>query len=1050
MSDDEEDPKTEPPSPRKIKQAWEEGQIPVSRDVIGVASVAAGVGALFLVGPSFVDSLIGIFGSSLRGLSQGGAPLEAAPFARPLLLGLASCAAAALAAAGAAVAQTQGYLWPHLALPDFSRLAQGTRLKKLFSKEALADLGLSFAKVLALSVVLWRSARVELTSLPNLVGATPGALLTGVFAPLARCTGAVLVTLGLLAGLDLAVARYRFNQKMKTTREEAKREHKEDEGDPMLRARRRRRHRELAKGRPAVEVPRADALVVNPTHIAIAIRYRRDEDKAPRVTAKGKGVLAEKMRELARENGVPIVQDIPLARLLYKRVKVGREVPAQTYKAVAAVLAFVYRITGKSFRSPGMSASDPATGAPGPGKGVTAQTALAFAVLGVLSILILPVPPLIVDLLLALSIGLSVLMLLVALGLKRPLDFSVFPSLLLIATLFRLGLSVATTRLILLNGSGGTAAAGHVIEAFGRFMVGGSLVVGAVVFLILLVVNFAVITKGSGRISEVAARFTLDALPGKQMSIDADLAAGLLDDKEARARRSLLEHEVEFFGAMDGASKFVRGDAIAGLAITGINLVGGLIAGLLRDHLSLAQAASTYTLLTVGDGLVTQMPALLISTAAGMVVTRAAGDDLGTQVQGQIFGSSKVLASTSLVLGAMALIPGLPALAFGPLALGTYLLSRRAKAAEQKPASATPQPEAKKGERLQDLLQLDALALDLGFGLLPLIDSAKGGELPGRITALRRKLAEELGVVLPPVHLRDNLRLEPNEYRLSLRGVELARGKAWADRVMALDPSGQTPTVPGLSAKEPAFGLPAVWIIPADRPKAERAGLTLVDPASMVTTHLSELLRRNAHELVGRQEVQELLALTGKEAPKLVEDVVPAVLTLGALVQVVRGLLREGISVRDLRTVLESAADAAPKSKDPVFLVEQARRRLSRQITGRVSDGGVVKALTLDHPTEDLLRSTAGASDGELALAPDVETARRLIGAIEAKAASLAAEGRPAVLLAPPDLRKPLFDFASRFVPDLWVVSARELVPGTSVEPAGLVQVSHPSQGAAS
>ncbi len=671
-----------------------------------------------------------------------------------------------------------------------------------------------------------------------------------------------------------------------------------------------------------------------------------------------------------------------------------------------------------------------------------AQSLMAIAVLGVLGILILPVPPIAVDLLLALSIGLAVLMLLVALGLKRPLDFSVFPSMLLIATLFRLGLSVATTRLILLHGGEGPSAAGHVIETFGRFMVGGSLVVGGVIFLILLVVNFAVITKGSGRVSEVAARFTLDAMPGKQMAIDADLAAGIIDDKEAKNRRTNLERESEFFGAMDGASKFVRGDAIAGLAITFINIVGGLISGLLRDNLSLAKAAETYTLLTVGDGLVTQMPALLISTAAGIVVTRAAGDDLGTQVHGQVFGNSKVLMSTSIVLGFLAILPGLPFFAFGSLSAGAWLLSRRAKKMERRRVTPTAATEAKKPERIQDLLALDAVAMDVGFALLPLIDVAKGGELPGRITALRKKLAEDLGVVLPPLHLRDNLRLDSNEYRVQLRGVEVARGFAWSDRLMALDPAGGKPAIEGISAREPAFQLPAVWITHADRPRAENLGLTLVDPSSMLTTHLAEILRKNAHELVGRQEVQELLSIAAREAPKLVEDTIPGVLNLGELVRVVRGLLREGVSVRDLRTILEAVADAAPKSKDTAFLVEQTRRRLSRQITSHIcSEKGVVRAITIDRPTEDMLRATVGAADGELALAPDVETARRLIGALESKAASLAAEGCPAVVLAPPDLRKPLFDFASRFVPDLWVISARELSSGTTVEPAGMVQV---------
>lgn len=681
----------------------------------------------------------------------------------------------------------------------------------------------------------------------------------------------------------------------------------------------------------------------------------------------------------------------------------------------------------------------------------TGEILAAIAVLGILAILILPVPPVALDVLLAFNIGISVMMLLVALGLKKPLDFSVFPSLILIITLFRLGLNVATTRLILVNGGSGPGAAGDVIETFGRFVVGGSLIVGFVIFLILLIVNFMVITKGSGRVSEVAARFTLDALPGKQMSIDADLAAGAIDDAQAKARRAELEGETEFFGAMDGASKFVRGDAIAGLLITGINLIGGLAAGLLRDGLSLADAVETYTLLTVGDGLVSQMPALLVSTAAGILVTRAEGADLGTQVAGQIFGNQRVLASTAAVLGALSLLPGLPFLAFGGLAGGTYLLSRRAgKMATRR--SAAPKIEQPKpgGDRIQDLLVVDALELHVGYGLLPLIDLEKGGELPGRVTALRKRLAEELGIILPSVHLRDDLQLEPNEYRVLMRGQEIAKGSAWADRMMALDPGGKAPAVEGIAAKEPAFGLPSVWILSRDRSKAEILGLTLVDGASVVTTHLSEVLRRNAWELLGRQETQDLLAVVGKEAPKLVEDVVPGTLTLGELVRVLRGLLREGVSVRDLRTILEAVADAAPRSKDPIFLVEMARRRLSRQITAKVASGaGAVRAVTIDRATEELLRSSLGQSDGEATLAPDLDTARKLIGGLETQLAQLSSAGQPPVLLAPPDLRKPLFDFASRFLPEVHVVCARELVPGTTVEPAGALQLTAGHRGAA-
>ena len=677
--------------------------------------------------------------------------------------------------------------------------------------------------------------------------------------------------------------------------------------------------------------------------------------------------------------------------------------------------------------------------------GRSADLLLPMAVLGVLAILVLPLPAPALDALLALNVSLAVLVLLVALSLVRPIDFSVFPSLLLITTLLRLGLNVATTRLILLKGSEGPQAAGHLIEAFGRFAVGGSLIVGGVVFLILLVVNFAVITKGANRIAEVSARFTLDALPGKQMSIDADLAGGIIDDREAKGRRAGLERETEFFGAMDGASKFVRGDAVAGLAITGINLVGGLIAGILRDHLSLSQAAETFSLLTIGDGLVSQIPALLVSTAAGIVVTRAggAGANLGTQVHQQIFGDPQVLTAAAGVFGGLGLLPGMPAFAFLSLAGGTLVLARRAKAARTL-AGATPKKDdpTAKTERVQDVLAVEPLELQLGFGLLPLIDHAKGGELPSRVIALRKQLAQDLGLVLPAVHLRDDLRLEANEYRVLLRGQEIGRGRAHHDRVMALDPHGGTPNVRGLAAKEPAFGLPAVWVAQADRAAAEAQGLTLVDPASVITTHLSEVLRRTSYELLGRQEAQELLGVCAKEAPKLVEETVPGALTLGELVRVLRGLLRENVSIRDLRTILEAVADAAPRSKDTGYLVEQTRRRLSRQITSRLGGGtGPISAITLDRAAEDLLRSSLAQSDGEAVLSPDMASARALLASLETRASALAAAGKPAVVLAPPDLRRPLFDFAARFVPDLFVITARELLPGTAIEPAGAIQL---------
>jgi flagellar biosynthesis protein FlhA len=681
-------------------------------------------------------------------------------------------------------------------------------------------------------------------------------------------------------------------------------------------------------------------------------------------------------------------------------------------------------------------------------RGGRAETVMALAVLGILALLVVPVAPMALDGLLAISIGIAVLMLLISLGLNRALEFSVFPSLLLVVTLFRLALNVATTRLILTHGAEGPGAAGHLIETFGRFAVGGSLVVGLVIFLILLVVNFTVITKGSNRVSEVAARFVLDAMPGKQMAIDADLAAGLVDDRQARSRRETLEREAEFFGAMDGASKFVRGDAMAGLAITAINLLGGLTIGILRDHMSVAQAAETYSLLTVGDGLVSQIPALLVSTGAGIVVTRSAGADLGTQVSAQIFGRPSVLKTTALVLTTLGFLPGMPLPAFAALAGVMLIAARRAEAGAAAPrAKAADEGDAAKApERIQDLLAVETLEVEVGYALLSLIQLENGGELPGRVTALRRQIASELGIVLPSVHLRDNLRLDANAYRVLLRGIEIGKGTAWSDRLMALDPAGGTPPLDGIRVQDPAFGLPAVWVQEASRQRAEALGLTLVDAPSVLTTHLSELLRRNAHELVGRQEVQELLAVCAKEAPKLVEDTVPGIISLGDLVRVLRGLLREGISVRDLRTVLEALADAAPRSKETTWLVDQSRRRLTRQITARVAGpDGTVRALTLDRALEDALRSSLGTSDGEVALAPDVETARRLIANLESFASRLVTSGQPVVLLAPPDLRRPLHDFASRFVRELWVITARELVPGTTIEPAGLVQVALPA-----
>jgi len=564
-----------------------------------------------------------------------------------------------------------------------------------------------------------------------------------------------------------------------------------------------------------------------------------------------------------------------------------------------------------------------------------------------------------------------------------------------------------------------------------------------------MLVNFIVITKCSGRVSEVAARFTLDAMPGKQMAIDADLAAGLIDEGPARGRRRRLEQETEFFGAMDGASRFVRGDAIAGLAVTGINIVGGLIAGVVRDGSSITKAMETYTILTIGDGLVSQLPALLLSTAAGMVVTRAGtSGDLGQAFSGQLTRHPAAIFTAAAVLVLIALVPGMPTLVLivitGILVFaGRRVEANNARAKNAPRAGAEDVADPKKSlgdQKPADLLRLDALELELGVGLVALIDLRVHGELPGRVTVLRKQLATDLGVLLPSVHLKDNLRLEADGYRVLVRGVEVARGTAKRDQLLVLDPGGGDPKIEGLATKEPAFGLPARWVSPDARSRAEARGYTVVEPAAAIATHVAEVLKRAVPELLGRQEMQELLSLCAKEAPKLVEDTIPAQLSLGELVQVCSGLLREGVTIRDLRTIREAIADVAPRSKEISFLVEQVRRRLARHITkAAIDERGVVCAVTLELKTEQMLRSALGVAAGDIVVALDVENARGLLDRLQREASKLAVQGLPTVLLAAPDLRRPLFDFASRFVSDLTVIAARELVPGTPLEPAGSV-----------
>ena len=656
---------------------------------------------------------------------------------------------------------------------------------------------------------------------------------------------------------------------------------------------------------------------------------------------------------------------------------------------------------------------------------------MSLGVVGVIMLMILPLPRFLLDLLLAFNITVSVIILLVGLQVRRPIEFSAFPSILLIVTLFRLSLNIASTRLILLHGNEGAAAAGEVIRSFGNFVVGGNYTVGLVVFSILVVINFVVVTKGAGRVAEVAARFTLDAMPGKQMSIDADLNAGLINETEARRRRREIAEEADFYGSMDGASKFVRGDAMAAIIIVLVNIIGGLTIGVLQQGMSPGLAAQTYTLLTVGEGLVAQIPALFISTAAGIVVTRAAADaDLGLQITRQMLLSPKTVGTAAGILLALGVVPGLPHLAFLGLGAGAawlaYRLSQEAKApAESAPVSVAPQAES----ATPQLAPLDLMEVQVGYGLIGLVEGKHGTALLDRIKGLRKQFADTMGFLLPPIHIRDNLQLRPNEYAVMLKGVELTKADVLPSHVLAIDPgTAQRGLIHGVATKEPAFGLPALWVPEATREQAQLAGYTVVDASSAIATHLSEIIKRHGHELLGRQEVQSLLDELAKVHPKLVEELIPTLLPLGTVVRVLGNLLHEGIPIRDLRSIIEALADHAGTTKDPELLTEMARQALGRTITRQYqAPDGTLPVITFDPRLDRSLSEQAAAipQGGMLNLDPGLS--HTLLAALKQTVERVAARGHQPVLLCSPALRRHVRRLTDRILHAVPVVGFNEL-----------------------
>ena len=648
---------------------------------------------------------------------------------------------------------------------------------------------------------------------------------------------------------------------------------------------------------------------------------------------------------------------------------------------------------------------------------------LAGGVLGILTVLVAPLPALLLDFLLTTNLTLALLILFVAMYVRRPLEFSVFPSLLLVATLYRLSLNVAATRLILLHGGEGSGAAGRVIQGFGQYVVGGNFIVGVVLFLILVVIQFVVITKGAGRIAEVAARFTLDAMPGKQMAIDADLNAGLVGEQEARQRREQIGREADFYGAMDGASKFVRGDAVAALVITAINIVGGLAIGVFQEGLALMDALDTYTTLTVGDGLVAQLPALITSTAAGIVVTRAASEsDLSHDLLDQLTVRARPLAVAGAVLGLVGLFPGLPALPFllpaSVLGVVAYRMSRVAPAS----AAEATEPSAAGPENVDALLPVDPLGLEIGYGLLTLVEQGgKSGDLLERIRLLRRQFATDLGFVVPPIRLRDSGVLGSTQYAIKVRGSEVARGEIFPDRLLAMNPADVEDGFEGFEVREPTFGLPARWIAKTQRDAAQAAGCTVVDTGTVVATHLSETIRRHAPALLGRQDVQALVNKVRETHPAVVEGLVPTLLPLGTVHRVLQRLLGEGVSIRDLPIVLEVLADLAPGTKDPSLLAEHVRAALPDAVCRpHVGADNTLRVLMLSGDLERVLTERLARLEGDEG---GGELAQPLVDAIaRAMQTTPTGDGRP-VLLCPAALRHHVRRLTERALPHLVVLS---------------------------
>jgi flagellar biosynthesis protein FlhA len=690
-------------------------------------------------------------------------------------------------------------------------------------------------------------------------------------------------------------------------------------------------------------------------------------------------------------------------------------------------------------------------------QGAGSGLGVPIAVLALLGLITIPLPPFLLDVFFTFNIALSLVVLVVTLYVKRPLEFAIFPTIILVTTLFRLALNIASTRVILLEGHNGPDAAGKVIESFGEFVIGGNYAVGLVVFAILVVINFVVVTKGATRVAEVSARFTLDSMPGKQMAIDADLNAGLITQEEAQQRRKEIAMEADFYGAMDGASKFVRGDAVAGIVILFINIIGGLFIGLLQHDMSFSDAIQTYTLLTIGDGLVAQIPSILLSTATAIIITRVNSDnnEMGLQVQKQLFANPKVLAVTAGIMAIIGVIPGMPNFAFLSLAAAlaalAWYVSREAEQASAEAALEEVEEEETQAPQdvgWDDVGQVDPLGLEVGYRLIPLVDRNQGGELLDRIKGVRRKLSQELGFLIPPVHIRDNLELKPTQYRIQVMGVTAGEGEVYPDRELAINPGQVYGEVEGIPTKDPTFGLDALWISPSERDHAQAMGYTVVDASTVIATHLSQVIQEYAWQLLGPDEVQKLLDRVREHSPKLVEELVPDKLPLATVVKVLQNLLREKVPIRDLRTILQTLNEYATQTQDPEQLTQYVRAALGRAIVDMLAPGDApLHVITLDPSLEQLLLQAAQNSPpGQITIDPGL--AERLYTVLAEQVQQLEAQGHTPVLLVAPQIRAALARLFRYSLPNLHVLAYTEVPENRQINVVASVGQQQNAEGA--